>query len=327
MAGINEHKKILLYIMRELIQNTDEEHALNAAQLAERLKGYGCDADRRTIYADIQVLTDLGMDIIQNTGNRGGYYLASRDFELPELKLLVDAVQSSKFITAKKSRVLIDKLEKLASSHQARELNREVYLLDRAKAGNESIFYSVDGIHTAINSDRKIAFKYADWTPEKVLRPRYNGEFYRVSPWALTWADENYYLIAFDDREKKIKYYRVDKMLEMSQLEEAREGKEEFGEYDPSSFARKTFGMFGGSDQEVTLRFENSLTGVMIDRFGTDIIIVPDGKDHSRTTVPVTVSRQFYGWVTGIGGDLEIASPDDVKEKYKEYIENILKKY
>ena len=327
MTLVNDHKRALLYIMRELMLNTDEEHALNAAQLSAALKSYGCEADRRTIYANIEVLTDYGLDIIKKEGNRGGYYLGSRDFELPELKLLVDAVQSSRFITARKTKVLIDKLEKLASVYQAGELNREVFIRDNLKAVNEKIFYSVDSIYSAMNSNKKVSFQYAEWTPEKKLAPKKAGELYKVSPWALTWADENYYLIAFDDRDRKIKHYRVDKMLKMKVTEEDREGRDEFGEHDPAAFARKTFGMYGGRDRDVTIKFRNSLAGVMIDRFGSGIMVIPDGEEYSRTTITISVSPQFYGWITGIGKGIEIASPADVRDEYREYLKGILGNY
>ena len=327
MAVVSHTKMTILYTLKFLLEKSDEEHVLNASQLIEMLAAKGFEVDRRAVYSNIATLEEYGLDIIKKGGNAGGYYIASRDFELPELKLLVDAVQSSKFITARKSKELIRKLEKLTSDYAAKELSRNVFIHNRIKAANETIYYSVDKIHDAINHNRQITFQYAEWTPKKELVPRKNGALYRVSPWALTWDDENYYLVGYDQESDKIKHYRVDKMKSMSLSEKKRAGKDNFENFDLASYARKTFGMYGGRDESVLLRGEKSLVGVILDRFGKNAMIMPDGEDHFKTDVLVTVSPQFFGWVTAIGDRLQIIGPEDVREGYKNYLQDFMNAY
>ena len=209
--AISQVKLRMLYTMRFLLEKSDEKHTLSAADINCLLQEYGMSADRKTVYSDIETLREFGMDIVQVRGTNGGYYIGSREFELPELKLLVDAVQASKFISRKKSEELIQKLENLTNEYDARLLQRNVFIYNRPKTGNETIYYNVDQIHTAILENRQIAYQYAEWTVQKTLSPKRNGAVYRVSPWALTWDDENYYLIAYDEAVDVIKHYRVDK--------------------------------------------------------------------------------------------------------------------
>ena len=317
MAKSNNHKMALLYMMRELLLKTDEEHALNATDLIRALDSYDCEADRRTIYSNVEILQDFGLDVIKK----------SRDFELPELKLLVDSVQSSKFITEKKSRELIGKLMRLTNEQKARQLNRAVFIRNRMKTGNESVYYNVDALHEAMNLNRQIEFKYGEWNTGKKLVEKKGGRKYLVSPWALTWDDENYYLIAFDEAAGIIKHYRVDKMMKIDLTERERVGQEAFQDFDLAAFSKKTFGMFGGPDADVVLRCRNELAGVIIDRFGTEISIVPEDGGYFHVHVTVAVSPQFYGWVTGIGAGIEISSPREVRSGYREYLQGILSKY
>ena len=326
MAISNNHKMALLYMMRELLQKTDEDHTLNAAELIRILEKYGCQADRRTIYSNVEILTDFGIDV-QKKEDAPGYYIGSRDFELPELKLLVDAVQSSKFITEKKSEELIKKLTQLTNEQKAKELNRYVYIRNRMKSGNEKVYYNVDDLHNAMNNDLQIEFQYGEWDTAKRLVVKHDGKKYRVSPWALTWDDENYYLIAYDEIDGKIKHFRVDKMIRIEMTDEPRNGSEQFKDFDLAAFAKKTFGMYGGQDADITLRCEKHLVGVLIDRFGKDIMIVPDGDEYIRAHVLVSVSPQFFGWITGIGKGVEIVSPDHVRDEYQQFLNDILKTY
>ncbi|MBE7727865.1 MAG: WYL domain-containing protein, partial [Enterocloster citroniae] len=261
MAKSNNHKLALLYMMRELLNRTDEDHALNATDLIRILGEYGCEADRRTIYSNAAILEDFGLDIIKKEGRPGGYYIASRDFELPELKLLVDAVQSSKFITAKKSEQLIGKLMKLVNEQKAKELDRSIFIRNRMKSGNEKIFYNVDALHQAMKDDRQIRFQYGELRPSKRLVAKHDGKYYTASPWALTWDDENYYLIAHDEDDNKIKHFRVDKLMKIDVAEETRNGRAEFKDFDLAAFAKKTFGMYGGPDADVTFRCADHLAG------------------------------------------------------------------
>ena len=300
---------------------------MSAADLCKALEGYGIYAERKSIYADIEALSDWGMDIVQVKGRHPGYYVGSRDFELPELKLLVDAVQSSKFITTRKSEELIKKLESLTSKYEARTLQRQVFIYNRPKTGNETIFYNVDYIHTAILENVQIQFQYTEWTEKKKLRVKKGGAFYQVSPWALTWSDENYYLIAYDAEKEAIRYYRVDKMKNVSLLSEPRLGKTMFQNFDLAAFAKKTFSMYGGRDEEVVLVCKNAIAGVFLDRYGTDIMLIPVDEEHFKVKVLVAVSPQFFGWVTGLGDMIQIVGPKNVVEEYQNYLETILKRY
>ena len=320
-----EEKLKILYLMQVLMEETDPAHPLNAEQLCEKLQSrheYSCN--RKTIYADIERLKTFGLKIGQTKGRNFGYFVEQRDFDLPELKLLVDAVQSSKFITKEKTEELIRKLENLTSHENAKQLQRQVFIYNRIKADNDAIYANVDAIHAAIHANRQICFKYCVWTVRKELVRRRNGADYIVSPWALTWDDENYYLVGYDAETGKIKHYRVDKMQEIHVTEEARLGKDRFKDFDLAAFARKTFGMYGGEDRKLTLEGDNHLVGVVIDRFGTDVIMQPYEKDKFHASVTVTISPQFFGWLAGLGTGIRISWPDDVREEYKAYLKEIV---
>lgn len=325
--AVQTQKMKILCLMQILLQRTDEKHLMSAADLSAALQEYGIKAERKSIYTDIEALQQFGFDIVQQKGSHPGYYVASRNFELPELKLLVDAVQSSKFITTKKSEELIRKLEGMTSKYEAQQLQRDVFIYNRPKTINETIYYNVDQIHTALHSNAKIAFQYAEWTTKKELQLKKNGALYLASPWTLTWDDENYYLIAYDEAAACMKHYRVDKIQNIHILDEGRVGKETFMDFDLAAFAKKTFGMYGGYDETVTLLCHNSLVGVMLDRFGQDVPLVPVDEEHFYVKPLVAVSQQFFGWVTGIGSMVQIAGPENVKREYKEYLDTIIKNY
>lgn len=326
--AVSNNKLKILYIMKALLEESDEEHVLSSADLSRILQRYGLSANRKTIYSDIETLREFGLDILQNNGgNQAGYYIGSREFELPELKLLVDAVQVSKFITSKKSEELIEKLEKLASRNDAKQLRRNVFIYNRPKTGNETIYYNVDQVHNAILRDKKISFQYTEWTVKKELISKKDGLEYIISPWALTWDNQNYYLIAYEEETDLIKHYRVDKMRKVQVLMDSRLGKERFQNFDLASFAKKTFGMYGGQDAVVTLLCHNTLAGVMIDRFGRDIMLIPEGEEHFRLSVQISVSPQFFGWITGLGSKVHLVGPENVQRDYCRYLERILDKY
>ena len=327
MPKSENQKQKLLYIAQYLMENTDEHHAVSTPQLIEYLNSQGIKAERKSIYNDIDTLNDFGMDIIRSEEHRGGYMLASRPFELAEVKLLVDLVQSSKFITEKKSRELIAKLETLTSKYDAKAMRRQVEIVGRSKAHNETIYYNVDMIHTAVHKNVKIRFHYFDWAVNKSMQLRHDGAWYEVSPWRLTWDDENYYLIAYDEAADKIKHYRVDKIVDITLTENSRNGKEVFENIDMAEFSKKTFGMFAGEEKTVRLRCENSLTGVMIDTFGTDVALRPDGEEYFIARTEVVVSPQFFGWLAGLGPRVEILSPDEVREEYAHYLTSIVSRY
>lgn len=324
MAKREGQKLKLLYIIRMLEENTDEQHAMSTAEIMERLAANGIHSERKSIYDDISKLIDFGYDIIQVKSRLGGgYYLASREFELAELKLLVDAVQSSRFITTRKSRELIKKLEKLAGRHDAGKLQRQVYVAGRIKTENESIYYNIDTIHRAIQENRKISFTYLDWNLKKELIPRDKGNK-TVSPWALIWREENYYLAAFDSEDRIIKHYRVDKMGRVSLESQAREGVEQFSKVDIAAYTNRTFGMYAGEEEIITLQLPNRLIGVVLDRFGKEADVRPVGDGEFRIRARVAVSGQFFGWLAGIGREAVIVSPPSVSEKYQAWLRQIL---
>lgn len=323
MARNSGQKLKLLYIVKILESETDEEHAVSTQELIDKLATYGVTAERKSIYDDIAKLQDFGYDIIQKENRHGGgYYLASREFQVAELKLLVDAVQSTRFMTEKKSRELIGKLEQMVSKHEAKQLQRQVYVAGRVKTENESIYYQIDALHKAIQENRQIRFSYLEWNSKKELVPK--NKVYQVSPWILMWKDENYYLVAYDEAAQTLKHYRTDKLLNVEVLELGREGQEYYGKLNPVEYVNKTFGMYGAREEDVILTFPKELVGVIIDRFGKDVSIRPD-TERLRARVRVMASKQFFGWVAGVGKELQIAGPGHVQEEYRIWLEELLK--
>lgn len=335
MAKNPRQKQKLLYLQKILLEKTDENNGLTVNEIISELAQYGITAERKSIYDDLETLKVFGLDICSEKTKTVKYYIGARDFQTSELKLLVDAIQSSKFITEKKSIELISKLEKLTSSNEARLLQRHVYVTNRVKTNNETIYYNVDRLHDAINNDRIIEFFYNQWvidpgSDQKIkLKRKRNGEKYIVSPWALCWDDENYYLIAFDESSKEIRHYRVDKMESITVTDTERNGKSEFKEFDITSYTKSTFSMFAGTETSVKLSVDKSLIGVIADRFGKDIFITDDNKNSNRfiLNIKVSISDQFFGWLFALGNKISILSPESVKEKYKNHINNVLNCY
>ena len=329
MAKSANQKLKLLYLLKILTEQTDEEHCMSAQALIEALGAYDVKAERKSIYDDIAQLMDFGYDIVLTKAKTGGgYYLAGREFELAELKLLVETVQASRFLTLKKSRELIAKIEKLASKAEAGQLQRQVYVANRIKTANESIYYIVDDIHRAIQNNQQISFQYLEWNLEKELVPRKDGKIYQISPWALTCKDENYYLIAHENESNSIKHFRVDKMGHIKVLAGiARDGAELFERFDIAAYANKTFGMYGGREEVVTLEFENHYIGVVLDRFGKEVPIRKRDAQHFSVRVQVALSGQFYGWLTGLGAGAKITAPVEVVEGYYSYLREVIEQY
>lgn len=322
------NQKYKLYRLAKIMQGeTDETHGLTMEQIREKLEAYDITADRKTLYDDLAALEVLGLVVDKEREGRNYlYYVSEKQFEMAELKLLVDAIQSSKFITLKKSNALIAKLTNFVSRYEAMQLDRQVYVSGRVKTMNESIYYNVDAIYNAIADNCKISFEYLKWNLKKELVPRRDSE-YIVSPWGLSWEDENYYLIAYDSNAEKIKHYRVDKMRKIRMRKERRDGKAFFEQFDMASYTNKSFGMFGGIEENVVLRFDNALIGVMLDRFGKEIMIYPVDDTHSKTIVDVVVSEQFFGWIFGLGGKVVIESPESVAADYRKEMEKQMKEY
>lgn len=323
------NQKFKLYRLAQImLERTDEGHYISMPEIMAALSEYDVTADRKSIYNDLRDLSVFGIEVEgEPIGNRYHYHVTNRSFELPELKLLVDAIQSSKFITEKKSYALIKKLETLASKYDAQKLQRQVYVSGRIKTMNESIYYTVDAIHNAISENKKIKFQYFQWNAQKEMELRHNGAWYYISPWGLSWDDENYYLVGYDTDAGMIKHYRVDKMLHIKISDESREGKEHFKKLDMADYAKKSFGMFGGKEQTVKLSVHNKLAGVIIDRFGKDVMMIPADEEHFNVNVDVRVSRQFLGWVFSLGSDIQIVGPDDVVEQMRKEIARSVEQY
>jgi len=311
--------------MQMLLDKTDEHHPLTMEQIQSGLTAHGISSERKSIYDDIEALRLYGLDICLTRKRPIGYYIGNRTFELPELKLLVDSVQSSKFITEKKTMTLIKKLVNLSSIYEAQLISRQVFVKNRIKSMNESIYYNVDSIHNGIALDRKITFRYFEYDVSKQKRYRREGALYCVSPFALTWDDENYYLIAFDRESGILKHYRVDKMDRIDLTEHERDGKDEFQNLDMAVYTRRTFSMFGGEEKNVTVEFANHLIGVVLDKFGKDIFVRPMDNDRFAISVSVAVSQQFYAWVFGLRGEAIITAPPEVIAEYKEHIACVAK--
>lgn len=324
--GANQKIRIL-YLMKLLLEYTDDEHGLTLEEITNALGEYGIEAERKTLYDDLEVLRVFGMDIDKRKDKTVRYHIASREFELPELKLLVDSVQSSKFITRKKSHELIKKIEGFASRYEAQQLQRQVFVANRIKTMNESIYYTVDYVHDAIIKNIKVSFQYFEWNAKKEKQLRHNGKRYIISPWALTWDDENYYMIGHDSVDGIVKHYRVDKMLHIQLTAEKRDGAEWFKDFDMALYSKKTFGMYGGSEEAVTLRCSNRMAGIIIDRFGQDIPFYNVSDTHFETHIKVHTSPLFLTWLMNFGSDVTIVSPRCVREEFVRLAKEALTQY
>lgn len=328
MAKGRNQKLKLLYLTKIFMEKTDESHALTLAEITTLLNGYEVTADRKTLYLDFEELKHYGLDIISEQRSKTVvYYLASRDFELAELKLLVDSVQSSKFITEKKSNSLIKKLESLVSEHESKQLHRQVITSGRVKTMNESILINVDSIHSAINNNRQISFQYFQWTPDKQRELRHDGQQYTISPWHLVWDNDNYYMIGYDSDSEMIKHFRVDKMLRISSGNEKREALKKMKEFNIATYSRTLFDMLGGESTRVTLQCHNSMAGVIIDRFGKDTVMLRHDDEHFIAYVEVVPSDQFLGWIIGLSSYVQIMEPSSVVKQIKDLLSKQMELY
>lgn len=325
MAKSSTQKGKLLQLLHILSVQSDEEHPLSVPQLVQLLAAKGIRAERKSVYDDIETLRALGCDIQLQRGR--GYFLGERLFQLAELKLLVDAVQSSRFITAKKSAQLISKLERLTSAHQAQGLQRQVYVAGRVKSMNESVYYTIDAIHQAIGQNRQITFQYFRYDLRREKQLRHGGRRYQVSPYALLRSDGYYYLVAYDAGREEIRHYRVDKMVSIASSPLPREGLEAYQAYDLGQYTRIHFGMFRGREADVLLRCENRMADVILDRFGDQVSLVPDGPEHFTCSVRLAVSPQFFGWLCGLGGGVTLTAPRWAAEEMRQYLSEILAHY
>ena len=319
-------KTRLLYVLEILKEYTDQEHRLTCDEILSHLSAYGIEADRKSIYDDIKTLSDYGLDIQNTRGKSGGYRLLSNSWQLVEIKMLIDAVQSSRFLTEKKSRQLIEKLKTLTSRYHAQALSRHIYIHQRAKSDNESIFYTADILHDAIHRGKKISFYYLDYLPNGTKVRRHNGKLYTVSPIELMIDDEKYYLIAIEDNDTVYRHYRVDKMEGTILLEDSiRTVPDDLPSLDLAKYSLSTFGMFGGEAQTVRLRAENRMASILIDRFDREnCTLIPDGEEHFTLAVRIVVSSQFFGWLFALEGHVEILSPPSVRNQYESMLKQAL---
>lgn len=328
MARQAQQKRKLLVVQQLLERQSDEQHPVTMQQILSELERQGISAERKGIYNDLETLRQHGLDIVTvRDGTQTGYFLASRDFELPELRLLVDAVQSSRFLTRRKSMELIDKLEGLTSVHQARQLHRDVSVAQRIKSMNESIYYNVDEIQTAIAADRQVSFRYFDYDVTRNRVWRRDGALYHVSPYGLHWDNQNYYLIGYDAAAEQLRHYRVDRMANLSVTEQPRGGDPALKKLDMAAYTERVFSMYAGEEHSVLLRFRRHLVGAVIDRFGKEVPLTPDGDAHFTTRVTVVVSPQFFGWLCGFGAEVEILAPAEVAAQYQAHLRQTLDMY
>lgn len=335
MRNYSNPKLKLLYLKQFFEEQTDEDHPATMPQILEYLDSKGIHAERKGIYADISYLEDFGMELRdvskedreseEKKQRNRTYRLLDRAFEPSEIKLILDSVASSKFLSERKSMDLMTKLGNLLSVHQRQSLKRQIKVTGRVKSMNGSVMYSVDTIHVAIASDKTVKFKYFHYNTDKEREYTHDGKPYEVSPWTLLYDNSNYYLLAYvkDD----MRTFRVDRMAEVKQGAKEREGKEQFEAFDLVSFTKATFGMFHGEEEKVEMLFHNSLIDTVIDKFGKEIFITPVDNTHFKITVPVNVSPQFYGWIFGLGGKATILGPKSVVNKMKDMLDKASKKY
>ena len=310
----------LLYLMKILLEETDEQKPITMKELIDKLSTYDIQAERKSIYSDLEILRLFGLDIETQRGKTTSYYIAQRQFELPELKLLVDAVQSSRFITEKKSDELIAKLSTLTSKPQAQDLKRQVYVSGRAKSFNEMSYYSVDAIHAAIIDRKKIAFKYFDYDVQKNRLYRKDGAVYQVTPITLCWDSDKYYLVAYNAEHGELRHYRVDRMSDVSVSGEVADTYDKKN-LDVSEHIGRVFGMFSGELINATLAFDNSLVNVALDYFGKDITLMPKDNGWFEVMVDVSVSPVFLAWIFQFGTKAEIKAPSSLIDAMKKLID------
>lgn len=327
MAGKKSAKVILLYFMKILLEETDENHPMPTDGIIKRLNDYGYSCERKSIYRHIETLREFNVEIMHNRNEPRGYYVIDRRFELHELKLLADAIQSSRFITPKKTEQLIEKLGSLASVYEAKDLRRDLHLLGTNKTDNERVFYTLDAVYGAIRSNRRVEFKYFRYMPDKSKSYRNNGATYVVSPYAVVWDDEKYYMHAYHEKYDTISSFRIDMMESVKISESARLKQDEYKNYNPNERAKTAFSQFGGEPITVLCEFDNSLAGAVFDHFGTDIVTSPVGKDRFRVGLRVAMSQKFLAWLFGFGDKVKVISPQSVIDSLCGSMDNILALY
>ena len=320
----NNSKIRILYLMDILNRFSDEDNPLTTNQIIQKLEDmYEITVHRTTVPKDISVLQSYGLDIITIQSTQTKYFIGKRQFEDPELRLLIDAVEASKFITAEKSTTLISKIKSLTSVHKAESLKRNIYVADRIKPGNENIYSIVNAINDAINRSRKITFRYYEYTGLKKKVLRNNGEVYSISPYHMVWTGDYYYVVGYSNKHEKIVSFRVDRIADIPKIANIASELAP-ANFDLPQYTRQVFGMFDGNTQLVDLRCDNSLMKTVIDRFGEDITVLAYDMDSFRLKIEVSLSPTFYGWIFGFGGKIQILGPQVAKDEYIKMLESAL---
>ncbi len=326
MSRLPNQKLKLIYLARIFEERTDRYHGLTLTEISSALAEYSISAERKSLYDDIEALRLCGYDIKITRDSHVRYYLDTHKFDLAELRLLADAVQSSKFLTPKKSRELTRKLGELGSKYEASQLKRLDASSNRIKTENEEIYNNIVTLHNAIAENKKISCNYFEWNAHKQRILRKNGDSYLLSPQALVWDDEFYYLIAYDNEAQKLKHFRVDKMIRVKMLDEKRDRQTANEEFDSASYSKRVFNMYGGEPANVRILADNSLAGVVIDRFGTDVTFLNHGEQF-EFCAKVMISPTFFSWVLGFGNKMKILSPDDVAQQAADLAAEIVELY
>lgn len=327
----SESKKLIpIYLQQLFLEKTDKTHYIRMPEILEYLEHKGIFADRRTIYSAISILNSAEFEII-GVQEKGGYkyHHPNRTFDTNELKFLIDSVSTSRFLTEKKSRELISKIKGLGSSFDSEVLNRNILLSKKIKSMNDKVLKNLDILYFAIRTNSRVNFQYMKWNPQKKLEFVRKGELYTVSPFAVTLNDDNYYLIAFDNKYQDLRHFRVDKMQSIKMTSEPREGIDIFKDFNIVEYNQKTFNMFSGREETVKIMGNNALSGAFIDRFGTDINIRPDLEHPNKfiARITVNVSPQFYAWIFGLGKGITILSLESVVKEFQETAKEILQNY
>lgn len=324
---VYSQKQKLLVMHKILIEKTDENHPLTVADIIRELGFYNIKAERKTVYDDIKTLTDFGMDIVvSKQSHANSYYVGSLLFQQEELAILVDAVASSKFLTKKKSNELITKFQSLTNIYNRKKLKRDIYVGGRVKSFNEALYYNISSIQDAIFSEHQISFKYYKYNLKKQKQLKNSGEWYTVSPYHLIWENDNYYLICYCNKHEKICRYRVDKIAQVfGSDEKCKELTED--ENDFAKSLRSMYNMYGGTQEKITVEFDNSLIGVVIDRYGKDIG-VHDATDRTfKVFLDVQISPTFWGWIFQFGNKAKIIAPQRVVKQAKCEINKLVQVY
>ena len=323
MADNNRSR--LLLLLHHLQQNTDDDHVSSVADLIAMLEDHDINGNRNTIRDDVKALNDAGYEILANVGpsNSKLYHYGTRPFDLAELKLLIDAVSSSQFISVKKSQELIEKICKLTSRYEAEKLTARIYTTERIKSDNPQILYIVDAVTDAIETGKKIRFQYQEYNADKELVLRNDGEWYVNSPYALVWNEDRYYLLGYSDKREKVVSFRIDRMCVPQMMDEAIVSMPEG--FNVADYANKSFRMYDGEEQMVTLECPNYLMKKITDKFGEDFEVNKVSEDHFQATVSANVSKTFFGWVCTYAGEIKIVGPEEVTKAYRKHLRKALK--